>query len=132
MQRVAGSSWKNCIEWVCAITMLLSRQTLNSGLMVLPRSDRRAPQDPGAAVYWRNGDKKLVLACDKYTSVGENLYAIGKTIEATRGIERWGAVTAEQAFAGGDAEQFAAVVAAKDVALQLIHRSSQLAEQVAA
>jgi hypothetical protein len=66
----------------------------------LPRSDRRTPDDPGAAVYWRDGDKRLVLACDKYSTVGENLYAIGKTIEATRGIERWGAVTAEQAFAG--------------------------------
>lgn len=66
----------------------------------LPRSDRRDPVDPGVAVYWRDGDKKRVLACDKYHSVGENLYAIGKTIEATRAIERWGSVTAEQAFAG--------------------------------
>jgi hypothetical protein len=132
----------------------------------LPYSHRREPSDPGAAVYWRDGDKKLVLACDKYVSVGENLYAIGKTIEATRAIERWGAVTAEQAFAGyvalnektqpscwevldipassneqqildayrrrarathpdvlgggGSAEKFAAVVQAKDTALQLI------------
>src|SRR5919106_4898123 len=67
----------------------------------LPYSNRREPRDPGAAVYWTTTKgKKQVLACDKYVSAGENLYAIGKTIEATRGIERWGAVTAEQAFAG--------------------------------
>lgn len=130
----------------------------------LPYSNRRDPEDSGAAVYWTGFDdrKKHVLACDKYKSVGENLYAIGKTIEATRGIERWGSVTAEQAFSGyvalsertgpscweilgippesteeqiltayrrkamaahpdqgGNTDAFQAVVAAKDMALQL-------------
>jgi hypothetical protein len=66
----------------------------------LPRSDRRSPTDPGAAVYFKLKGKQKVLACDKYSTVGENLYAIGLTIEATRGIERWGSVTTEQAFAG--------------------------------
>lgn len=66
----------------------------------LPRSDRRPPADPGVAVYFRLKDQKKVLACDKYQTVGDNLYAIGLTIEATRGIERWGSVTTEQAFAG--------------------------------
>src|SRR4051812_38337857 len=66
----------------------------------LPRSDRRNPVDPGAAVYFKLKGKQKVLACDKYGTVGENLYAIGLTIEATRGIERWGSVTTEQAFAG--------------------------------
>lgn len=66
----------------------------------LPRSDRRAPMDPGAAVYFKLKGKQKVLACDKYSTVGENLYAVGLTIEATRGIERWGSVTTEQAFAG--------------------------------
>lgn len=67
-----------------------------------PYSNRRDPDDPGAAVYFQLGNpvRKSVLACDKYSSVGENLYAIGKTIEATRAIERWGSVTMEQAFAG--------------------------------
>ncbi len=66
-----------------------------------PYSNQKEPNDPGAAVYWKDRRKRqLVLACDKYSSVGENLYAIAKTIEATRAIERWGSVTAEQAFAG--------------------------------
>jgi hypothetical protein len=66
----------------------------------LPYSNQREPNDPGAAVYWNDRGKRRVLACDKYRTVGENLYAIGKTIEATRAIERWGAVTTDQAFAG--------------------------------
>lgn len=67
----------------------------------LPYSNQREPSDTGVAVYWENKHKKrLVLACDKYDTVGDNLYAIGMTIEATRAIERWGSVTAEQAFEG--------------------------------
>lgn len=66
----------------------------------LPYSNTRTPTDPGVAVYFKVKEKKKVLACDKYSTVGENLYAIGKTIEATRAIERWGSVTTEQAFAG--------------------------------
>lgn len=66
----------------------------------LPYSNQREPVDPGTAVYFKINGKQKVLACDKYSTVGENLYAIGKTIEATRAIERWGSVTTEQAFAG--------------------------------
>lgn len=67
----------------------------------LPYSNQKEPSDTGVAVYWKDRkDKQLVLACDKYNTVGDNLYAIGKTIEATRAITRWGTVTAEQAFAG--------------------------------
>ncbi len=131
----------------------------------LPYSNQKEPLDTGVAVYWKDRkDKQLVLACDKYNTVGDNLYAIGKTIEATRAITRWGTVTAEQAFAGyvalnektgpscweilglerhsntersvleayrakarslhpdvgGNSDSFAALVAAKDMALQLV------------
>jgi hypothetical protein len=66
-----------------------------------PYSNQKDPPDPGAAVYWRDKkDRRLVIACDKFRSVGENLHAIGLTIQATRAIQRWGAVTTEQAFAG--------------------------------
>lgn len=66
----------------------------------LPYSNRREPQDAGVAVYFRLKGEPRVLACDKWKTVGENLWAIAKTIEATRGIERWGSVTAERAFTG--------------------------------
>jgi hypothetical protein len=66
----------------------------------LPRSDRREPNDPGAAVYFTLKGLPRVLACDKWCGVGENLYAIAKHIEALRGQERWGVGSVEQAFAG--------------------------------
>lgn len=51
----------------------------------------RDPVDPGVAVYFRRGDKDVVFACDQFDEVRENLYAIAKTIEAMRAIERYGA-----------------------------------------
>jgi hypothetical protein len=66
----------------------------------LPRSDRRAPMDKGVAVYFTLKGRRTVLACDKWNRVEDNLYAIAKDIEATRGRERWGVGSVEQAFAG--------------------------------
>lgn len=56
----------------------------------LPYSNRRAPDDSGASVWWKENDQQYVLALDKYDTVADNLHAIGKTIEAMRSIERWG------------------------------------------
>lgn len=56
----------------------------------LPYSNRKLPDDPGAAVYFSYQDRDMCFACDRWASVGENLQAIAKTIEALRGIERWG------------------------------------------
>lgn len=66
----------------------------------LPYSNRRPPDDPGAAVYFKVKGKAAVLACDKWRRVEDNLYAIAKHIEALRGQERWGVGSMEQAFAG--------------------------------
>ena len=56
----------------------------------LPRSNQREPEDQGAAVWWKDNDEQRVIALDQYDRIADNLYAIGKTIEAMRGIERWG------------------------------------------
>jgi DnaJ-domain-containing protein 1 len=43
----------------------------------------------------------MCFACDKYLHVWENMVAIRKTIQAIRGIERWGASDMmERAFRG--------------------------------
>lgn len=55
-----------------------------------PRSDRRPPTDPGAAVYFTYQNRDMAFACDRWVKVEENVRAIAKTIEALRGIERWG------------------------------------------
>lgn len=66
----------------------------------LPASSQRNPDDAGAAVYFQLNKKPRVLACDKWQTVGENLWAIAKHIDALRGQERWGVGTLDQAFTG--------------------------------
>ncbi len=67
----------------------------------LPYANRRAPDDKGVAVYFTYRGKSMCFACDKWDKVGDNIYAVGKTIEALRGIERWGTgEMVEQAFHG--------------------------------
>jgi len=57
----------------------------------LPYAGQAEPSDPGIAVYFEKAGKQMVFACDRYDKTWKNLRAIGKTIEAIRGIERWGA-----------------------------------------
>jgi hypothetical protein len=65
-----------------------------------PRADD-SPGDPGVAVYFEREGKRMVFACDKFWSVKENLHGIALTIEALRGIERWGSSEMmERAFSG--------------------------------
>jgi hypothetical protein len=64
--------------------------------------------DPGVVAYWiiraqRGGksvDVPYCMPCDKWKRVADNLHALALSIEAMRGMERWGAVKTEQAFAG--------------------------------
>jgi hypothetical protein len=67
----------------------------------LPYSPDALLEQPGAAVYFSWKKRMMCLACDRYLSVGHNLKAIAMTIEAIRGIERWGASQMmERAFSG--------------------------------
>lgn len=55
-----------------------------------PYSGQKEPLDKGAAVYFKYKGESMVLACDTFDKIGCNIYAIGKTIEAMRSIERYG------------------------------------------
>ncbi len=67
----------------------------------LPYANTREPNDPGVAVYFQHKKREMCFACDAFKTVRENAYSIGKTIEALRGIERWGASDMmERAFRG--------------------------------
>lgn len=67
----------------------------------LPRASQRQPDDPGIAVYFTYKDKQHCFACDDWYYVRDNVRAIGKTIEALRGIARWGTGDMmERAFQG--------------------------------
>lgn len=60
----------------------------------------RSPIDPGVAVYFNLRQLRCALACDRWTNVAHNLWAIAKHIEALRGQDRWGVGSIDQAFAG--------------------------------
>lgn len=56
----------------------------------LPLAGKKAPEDPGVAVYFVYKGKQVCFACDRWTTVEDNMQAIAKTIDALRGIARWG------------------------------------------
>jgi DnaJ-like protein len=72
----------------------------------LPYSGQRQPADQGVAIYFTmklegNQAKQMVIACDQYDRIQDNIYAVGKTIEAMRAIERYGASDLlQRAFTG--------------------------------
>lgn len=66
----------------------------------LPYSNRRQPEDKGAAVYFKLKGKDYCFPCDRWDRVEDNVYAIAKHIEAMRGQQRWGVGSVEQQFRG--------------------------------
>jgi hypothetical protein len=65
-----------------------------------PRRDRGVPYDPGVAFFFELDGQPHVLACDRWTTVADNIAAIAAHIEALRGQERWGVADLREAFAG--------------------------------
>lgn len=69
-----------------------------------PYSKQRPIHDNGVAVYFTWRDRQLVFACDRWDRIEHNMRAIAKTIDALRGIERWGSTDLmERAFTGFEA-----------------------------
>jgi hypothetical protein len=56
----------------------------------LPYANYRQPDDKGVAVYFQYKKESIVICCDRWNKIEHNLWACAKTIEAMRGIERWG------------------------------------------
>ena len=57
----------------------------------LPYADAKPKSgDPGIAAYFNRKGKQLCFACDRYLTVDDNMHAIALTVEALRGIARWG------------------------------------------
>ena len=66
----------------------------------LPYASGKA-EDPGIAVWCVINGSERVFACDRWTTPAANLRAVGKTVEALRGIEAWGAADmVTRAFSG--------------------------------
>jgi len=96
-----------------------------------PYSSQREPEDKGVAVWFYDiyQQSQRVIALDKYDRIADNLYAVGKTIEAMRGIERWGSgEILERAFTGFDALPSPENVSAKSWRDVLNYFGSDLSE----
>lgn len=58
-------------------------------------------EELGVAVYFKYKGRPMVLACDKFDKIEDNIYSVAQTIRAIRSIERWGASEMmERAFTG--------------------------------
>jgi hypothetical protein len=67
----------------------------------LPYAGHAQPKDCGAAVYFSYKSKSMCFACDRWSKIEDNIWSVCKTIEALRGIERWGASDMlDRAFTG--------------------------------
>lgn len=49
------------------------------------------PADPAVCAYFVLREKSIAIPCDRWGKVEDNVKAIALTIEAMRGMERWGA-----------------------------------------
>jgi hypothetical protein len=65
-----------------------------------PRRDRQ-PTSPAAAVYFVRKGKQLCIPCDKFSSVRDNIRAIGLTIQNIRQMERYGTSQTVEATLSG-------------------------------
>tara|TARA_B100001123_G_scaffold390883_1_gene468824 strand:+ start:231 stop:797 length:567 start_codon:yes stop_codon:yes gene_type:complete len=91
----------------------------------LPYASAKEPDDSGVAVYFQYKGQSMCFACDKWDLVRDNMQAIRKTIEALRGIERWGTgEMVQQAFNG-----FALLEAPRSVLWHEVLGVSKLADQ---
>lgn len=78
--------------------------------------ERRVITDTGVAVYFIFNDKQSVLACDKWETIEENLWAVAKSIENMRGLNRWGvSQLLERAFSGLNALPMIATINPWDI-----------------
>lgn len=67
----------------------------------LPYSGRREPDDSGIAVYFTLDGEQNVMACDAWSTTKQNVRGITKSIEALRGLDRWGCTEiTKRAFTG--------------------------------
>jgi len=90
----AGKEWRINPDNVVVSTNVRTR------VDGLPISGQKEPKDPGVAVYLEKDGKPIVLCCDKWTRLADNIAAVAATLDAMRSLERWGVAESERVFTG--------------------------------
>lgn len=89
LKRLGATSW------------VITSSLPSRGAEGLPYADPPKGDDPGIAVWFEFRRVERVLACDRWRTPAENLRAIAKSVEAMRGLDRWGVSDVlEGVFAG--------------------------------
>jgi hypothetical protein len=98
--RVDSSRFRTSVSW--SIKDLLNEIRLLGGMYPVissnvptkrdgtPYANFREPGDSGVSVYFNLKGKQQCIPCDNWNKVVDNIVAISKTINALRGIDRWG------------------------------------------
>lgn len=55
-----------------------------------PYASAKAPDDSGVVVYFTRNNRQQCIPCDRWDQIKDNIQAIRKTVEALRGLDRWG------------------------------------------
>lgn len=87
----------------CYVPDAILSTNLRTRLDGLPASGQSEPADPGVALYFRLDGTDKVMCCDKWNRVADNIAGIAATLDALRGIERWGVSECNRAFTGFEA-----------------------------
>lgn len=69
----------------CLISSNLQQRMKGDGFYANQKLD-----DPGVVVYFKLKGKDKAMACDRWTRVEHNLWALYLSVSAIRGLERWG------------------------------------------
>lgn len=56
----------------------------------LPSASAKMPDDTGIAVYFEYKGEQRCIACDQWSSLVNNMQALKKSVNAIRGLNRWG------------------------------------------
>lgn len=76
-------------------------ETYERGGVERPYANQAMPDDRGVVVYFTlPGGRKVCWPCDRWQRPEDNLWAIVKSLEAKRGLERWGAVSMDREYEG--------------------------------
>lgn len=65
-----------------------------------PRSNARVPPHPGVILSFESKHGPLSYPCDTFTRWEDNLYAIGRALEALRKVDRYGVSGSGQQYTG--------------------------------
>lgn len=85
---------------LCALEVVISTNVALKRDGMPYANQQQAIDDPGVAIYFNLFGTPTVLACDRWLTVGDNMYAIALHIDSLRGQDRWGVGSLAQAFAG--------------------------------